>query len=60
MSIQTIIHYAPIVIAPFVIILFSLISAYVFRFRLPRGGLGFDYIIFSVVVILALRIGGAI
>lgn len=60
MSIQTIIHYAPIVIAPFVIILFSLISAYVFRFRLPRGGLGFDYIIFSIVVILALRIGGAI
>lgn len=58
--IQAIITYAPLFVAPFVLFLFSLISAFVLRFRLPRGGLGFDYVIFSLIVILGLKLGGAI
>lgn len=57
---STIITYAPLFVAPFVLFLFSLISAFVFRFRLPKGGLGFDYVIFALVVILGLKLGGVI
>lgn len=58
--VASIIHYAPLVVAPFVLLIFSMVSAYVMKFRLPRGGLGFDYVIFAIVVILGLKLGGAI
>lgn len=58
--IANIIRYAPMVVAPFVLLIFSMVSAYVMKFRLPRGGLGFDYVIFAIVVILGLKLGGAI
>lgn len=57
---NAIVSYAPMIVAPFVLILFSLISAYVLKFRLPKGGLGFDYIIFAIVLVLCLTVGGAI
>lgn len=57
---NAIVSYAPMIVAPFVLILFSLISAYVLKFRLPKGGLGFDYIIFAIVLVVCLTVGGAI
>lgn len=57
---QAVLDYAPMVIAPFVLFLFTLISAYVLRFRLPRGGLGFDYIVFTLLLVVALMVGGVI
>lgn len=55
-----IIYYAPLVVAPFVLIVFSMVSAYVLKFRIARAGLGFDYIIFTVIILLGLKLGGAI
>ena len=60
MTISILISRLPLLIAPFILMMFSMISAYVLRFRLPRGGLGFDYIVFTIIVVVALRIGGAI
>lgn len=60
MSLGQIFYYAPLFVAPFLLAIFSLISAYVLRFRLPKSGLGFDYMIFTVILVLALKIGGAI
>ena len=56
----TIFQWAPLVVSPFVLLMFSMVSAYVFKFRLPRGGLGFDYIIFTIVLVVGLKLGGAI
>lgn len=58
--ISSILHYAPMVLAPFILVVFSMISAYVLKFRLKGGGLGFDYAVFAIVVILCLTLGGAI
>ncbi len=58
--ISKIIYYAPLVVAPFVLLIFSMVSAYVYKFRLAKGGLGFDYIIFTVIILLGLKLGGAI
>lgn len=51
---------APLFVAPIILFFFSLVSAYVLRFRISRGGLGFDYIVFTVIIVIALRVGGAI
>lgn len=56
----TIIQNAPLLVAPVVLAIFGAVSAYVWEFRLHRGGLGFDYIIFAIVVIAGLAFGGAI
>lgn len=58
--IQQILFYAPLVVAPVVLLIFSMVSAYVLKFRVSRGGLGFDYIIFALFVIIGLYLGGAI
>ena len=55
-----ILYYLPMVVAPFVLFIFTMISAYVFKFNLRRGGLGFDYTIFAILVIVGLKLGGAI
>lgn len=57
---ETILYYAPMIVAPFVLCIFTMISAFVLRFNIRRGGLGFDYVIFSIVVIIGLKLGGAI
>ena len=51
---------APLFVAPIILFFFSLVSAYVLRFRISRGGLGFDYIVFTLLIVVALRIGGAL
>lgn len=56
----TIVAYAPLVVAPFILMLFSFVSAYVMRFRLPRSGLAFDYVLFTLLMVVALMLGGAI
>ena len=58
--ISNILYYLPLAVAFVILIIFSMISAYVFKFRLERGGLGFDYIIFSLLIIFSLYIGGVI
>lgn len=55
-----IIGMLPLFVAPIILFFFALVSAYVFRFRTPRGGLGFDYMVFTIIIVVALRMGGAI
>lgn len=50
----------PILIAPVILMLFSMITAYVLKFNIKRSGLGFDYIVFSVLVLVCLYMGGVI
>ena len=51
---------APMLIAPFILTLFSFISAYVLKFGVRGSGIHFDYILFTLYVVIALIIGGAI
>lgn len=53
-------HYLPFFVAPIVWFLFSLISAYVFKFGVRRTGIHFDYVLFAIVVIIASVLGGVI
>lgn len=55
-----IINNLPLFVAPFVLFMFSLITAYVWKFKMPKGGLGFDYVIFTVVIVFGLIAGGAL
>ncbi len=55
-----ILYFAPTVVAPFVLAIFAMVSAYVWKFNIRRGGLAFDYVIFAIIVIVGLRLGGAI
>lgn len=58
MRLQIVLHYLPLVVAPFVLFLFSLVSAYVFKFGLPKTGINFDYILFTSFVVIACLLGG--
>ena len=58
--VKSILQSLPMFVAPFILVIFSMVSAYVFRFGLPRTGIHFDYILFVIVVVVALAIGGAI
>lgn len=57
---KDVLYYIPLFIAPIILAIFGMISAYVMKFKLPGSMLGFDYLLFSIVVIVALTIGGAI
>lgn len=57
---QNILYFLPMLVAPFVLLIFTMISAYVLKFNVRRSGLGFDYVIFTLIVLLGLRLGGAI
>lgn len=50
----------PILIAPVILMMFTMITAYVLKFNIKRSGLGFDYIVFSVLVLVCLYVGGVI
>lgn len=56
-SIQTILM---LLAAPALLMLFGVITAYVWQFRIRRSGLGFDYAVFTIIVLLAMVLGGAI
>lgn len=57
---EKIFEYAPLFVAPLVLLMFSLVSAYVLKFNLPKSGLSFDYIVFTLLIAVALIAGGAI
>ena len=52
--------YLPSVGVIAALVLFSLVSAYVFRFGLPKTGIYFDYILFALFTVAALLLGGVI
>ena len=58
--ISKIIYYLPLFVAPLIIIMFTCISAYVFRFKVPNSGIAFDYVIFTILIAIGLWLGGAI
>lgn len=60
MTLETVLHYLPLFVAPAVLVLFSIVSAYVLKFGIRRTGIHFDYILFAIFVVLALMLGGAI
>lgn len=49
-----------VLIAPLALMIWSLVSAYVFRLGLRGSGIGFDYFIFTLIVIGALVVGGVV
>ena len=57
---EKILHYLPLLVAPIVLFIFTLASAYVLKFRIPNSGLGFDYIVFTLIILAGLVLGGAI
>lgn len=50
----------PIIVAPFVLIIFSLVTAYVFKFGIPKTNIIPDYLSFALAVVAGLLLGGAI
>ena len=60
MNLAMLLDILPVFIAPVILCVFSFVSAYVFRFGLPRTGIYSDYIIFAIVVAITLASGGAI
>lgn len=56
----TVLGWLSILVAPVIVIIWSLVSAYVFRLGLRGSGIGFDYIVFTIIVAVALVAGGAI
>lgn len=56
----TILDVLPLLVMPFVLLMWSLISAYVFRLGFRGSGIGADYIIFTVIMLIALVRGGVI
>lgn len=55
-----ILDFLPLLVAPGILMLWSLVSAYVHRLGLKGSGIGLDYIIFTLLVAVALVAGGAI
>lgn len=56
----TIVGVLSMIVAPVMMVVWSLVSAYVFRLGLRGSGIGFDYIVFTIIVAVALAAGGAI
>ena len=52
--------FVPLILVPLVLAVFSMVSAYVFKFGLPKTGIYFDYVLFTLVLIAAMLVGGAI
>lgn len=50
----------PLFIAPFILCMFSLITAYVLKFGMRNSGIHFDYMIFVVYILIALLRGGVL
>ena len=50
----------PIIVAPFVLIIFSLVTAYVLKFGIPKTNIIPDYLSFALAVVAGLLLGGAI
>lgn len=50
----------PVLVAMVILVVWSLVSAFVFRLGLRGSGIGFDYVVFTLIVAFALAAGGAI
>lgn len=57
---SNVLEFLPLIVAPLILLVWSLVSAYVLKFGLRGSGIGMDYIILTVLVALALVFGGAI
>lgn len=57
---DTLLSALPILVAPFILIVWSLVSAYVFRLGFRGSGIGLDYFIFTLIMVVALKFGGVI
>lgn len=55
-----VLSYLPLIIAPFMVIVFTMVTAYVRKFNIPQSGLMQDYIVLAIIVVAALKLGGAI
>lgn len=56
----SILSILPLLVAPFILIVWSLVSAFVFKLGLKGSGIGFDYVVFTLIMAIALLAGGAI
>lgn len=57
---SNVLEFLPLIVAPLILLVWSLVSAYVLKFGLRGSGIGMDYIILTVLIALALVFGGAI
>ena len=55
-----ILYWVKMITAPAMLGVFSLITAYVVRFNVPRSGLAFDYFLFTCMLVITMLLGGAI
>ena len=55
-----IISQLQILSAPLLFVVFSLVTAYVQRFNVDRSGLAADYVMFTILLVVTMYIGGAI
>ena len=53
-----ILNLLSLLVAVFILAVWSLISAYVFRLGLRGSGIGFDYLVFTMFVAIACAAGG--
>lgn len=60
LTIDKVLDLLPLIVAPVVLFVFTLVTAYVFKFGLPRTGIHFDFVLLAIVVVVSLVIGGAL
>lgn len=58
--ISVLFYYVQLITAPAMLVVFTLVTAYVFRFNVPKSGLSFDYFLFTLLLVITMYIGGAI
>ena len=60
MFLSTLLFYVQLFTAPLMLAVFSLVTAYVFRFNVQKSGLASDYLLFTILLVITMYIGGAI
>lgn len=60
MNLSEILRFLPMVVAPFVLMLFGFVTAYIFKFGLPKTGINGDYLLLAFYIVVACIVGGAI
>lgn len=60
MNLSEILRFLPMVVAPFVLMLFGFVTAYIFKFGLPKTGINGDYFLLAFYIVVACIVGGAI
>ncbi len=57
---KELLYRLPIFVAPLVLVLLDLVTAYVFKIGVAKTGIAFDYILFVLFIVIALVAGGVI